>query len=101
ADAMVSDVSGIVVDFMASQKPLVMYAAQYADPHAFRQAHRTAAAAYVIDRDLRLLNDVLNSALGEDPLAATRAEHADYFLGGPERSEPAKRFIDLIRELSR
>jgi hypothetical protein len=101
ADAMVSDVSGIVVDFMASQKPLVMYAAQYADPHAFRQAHRTAAAAYVIDRDLRLLNDVLNSALGEDPLAATRAEHADYFLGGPERAVPAKRFIDLIRELSR
>lgn len=101
ADAMVSDVSGIVVDFMASQKPLVMYAAQYADPHAFRHAHPTAAAAYVIDRELQLLDDVLNSALGEDPLAATRAEHADYFLGGPERSDPAKRFIDLINEFSR
>jgi hypothetical protein len=100
ADAMVSDVSGIVVDFMASQKPLVMYAAQYADPHAFRHAHPTAAAAYVIDRDLRLLDDVLNSALGEDPLAATRAEHADYFLGGPDRAEPARRFMELIRELA-
>ncbi len=100
ADALVSDVSGIVVDFMASQKPLVMYAAQYADPHAFRHAHPTAAAAYVIDRDLRLLDDALNSALGEDPLAATRAEHADYFLGGPERSDPAKRFMDLVRGLA-
>ena len=99
-DAMVSDVSGIVVDFMASGKPLVMYAAQYADPDAFRAAHPSAAAAYVIDRDLERLDEALDAALGDDPLAASRAERADHYLGGPDRADPARRFMDLVRELS-
>ena len=99
-DAMVSDVSGIVVDFMASNKPLVMYAAQFADPDAFRNAHPTAAAAYVIDRDLVRLGEALDAALGDDPLAPIRAERADHYLGGPDRSDPARRFMDLVTELS-
>ncbi|QGG40037.1 CDP-glycerol glycerophosphotransferase family protein [Aeromicrobium yanjiei] len=100
-DAMVSDVSGIVVDFMASTKPLVMYAAQYADPDEFRATHPTAQAAYVIDRDLAQLDKALDAALGKDPLAAVRAERADYYLGGPDRAEPAARFIALLEELGR
>ncbi len=99
-DAMVSDVSGIVVDFMASTKPLVMYAAQFADPDAFRDAHPTSAAAYVIDRDLVHLDEALDAALGDDPLAGVRAERADHYLGGPDRAEPARRFMDLVTELS-
>jgi hypothetical protein len=99
-DAMVSDVSGIVVDFMASNKPLVMYAAQFADPDAFRDAHPTAAAAYVIDRDLVRLDEALDAALGADPLSAVRAERADHYLGGPDRADPARRFMDLVKELS-
>ncbi|MET0930752.1 MAG: CDP-glycerol glycerophosphotransferase family protein [Aeromicrobium sp.] len=99
ADAMVSDVSGIVVDFMASVKPVVMYAAQFTDPDAFRAAHPTAQAAYVIDRDLTQLDAALGSALGKDPLAAARAERADHYLGGPDRARPAQRFIDLVTEL--
>lgn len=98
-DAMVSDISGIVVDFMASAKPLVMYAAQFSDPDAFRAAHPTARAAYVIDRDLAGLGQALDAALGKDPLAAMRAERADDYLGGPDRSRPAQRFIDLVEEL--
>lgn len=99
ADAMVSDVSGIVVDFMASQKPLVMYAAQFSDPEAFRAAHPTAAAAYVIDGGLTRLGQALDAALGNDPLAPRRAELADHYLGGPDRAEPARRFIELVTEL--
>jgi len=99
-DAMVSDVSGIVVDFMASGKPLVMYAAQYADPEGFRAAHPSSAAAYVIDRDLERLGEALDAALGDDPLAASRAELADHYLGGSDRADPARRFMDLVRELS-
>ncbi len=99
-DVMVSDVSGIVVDFMASNKPLVMYAAQFDDPDAFRDAHPTSAAAYVIDRDLVHLDEALDAALGDDPLAAVRAERADHYLGGPDRAEPARRFMDLVTELS-
>lgn len=96
---MVSDISGIVVDFMASTKPLIMYAAQFTDPDAFRVAHPTAQAAYVIDRDLAQLDAALGAALGKDPLAAVRAERADHYLGGADRARPAQRFIDLVEEL--
>ena len=99
-DAMVSDVSGIVVDFMASLKPLVMYAAQFDDPDAFRAAHPTAQAAYVVDRHLTRLDGALDAALGKDPLAAARREGADHYLG-TDRAEPAQRFTDLLEELGR
>ncbi|WP_456695195.1 CDP-glycerol glycerophosphotransferase family protein [Aeromicrobium sp. P5_D10] len=99
ADLMVSDVSGIVVDFMASNKPLVMYAAQYVDPADFRTSHPSARAAYVIDRDLVQLDSVLTAALGKDPLAGVRAQQADLYLGGTERTEPARRFMNLVEEL--
>jgi hypothetical protein len=98
-DAMVSDISGIVVDFMASLKPLLMYAAQYDDPDAFRAAHPTARAAYVIDRDLVRLDAALDAALGKDPLADVRRERADHYLG-PDRAHPAQRFINLLDELA-
>ena len=99
-DAMVSDVSGIVVDFMASDKPLVMYAAQFADPDDFRASHPTARAAYVIDRDLTQMGEALDAALGGDPLAQTRRERADHYLGGADRFDPARRFMQLVRELA-
>lgn len=101
SDAMVSDVSGIVVDYMVSEKPLVMYAAQYDDPEAFRTSHPSASAAYVIDRDLKHLDAALTAALGKDPLAPHRKQQADLYLGGPERTEPARRFMDLVEELGR
>lgn len=99
-DAMVSDVSGIVVDFLASGKPLVMFAAQFDTAAEFRAAHPSASAAYVVDRDLVHLDAALDDALGADPLAATRAELADHYLGGPDHSDPAKRFMDLVREVA-
>lgn len=98
--AMVSDVSGIVVDFMASTKPLIMYAAQYDHADAFRAAHPTAQAAYVLDRHLTDIDAVLDAAFGADPLAAARADRAAHYLGGPDRAEPARRFIELVEELA-
>ncbi|KQX74289.1 CDP-glycerol glycerophosphotransferase family protein [Aeromicrobium sp. Root472D3] len=97
--AMVSDISGIVVDFMASLKPLVMYAAQFDDVEAFRAAHPTARAAYVVDRGLAQLDAALDAALGKDPLASVRRERADHYLG-PDRAHPAQPFIDLLEELA-
>ena len=31
---------------------------------------------------------------------AIRAERADHYLGGPDRTDPARRFMDLVPELS-
>ena len=98
-DAVVSDVSSIVVDFMASDKPYLMYAAQYDDVEAFRAAHPSAVGAYVVPRDLTGLSEQLDQLLGDDPLAELRHSRADYFLGGPERRDPAGRFLALLHEL--
>lgn len=104
SDAMISDVSGIVVDFMQSEKPFAMYAAQVpSGPELaadFRTAHPTAESAYVIDRELFNLDTILNLMLGPDPLSPTRADRAAYYLGGNDRKEPAKRFIDFVKQIS-
>lgn len=103
-DAMISDVSGIVVDFMESEKPFAMYAAQVSSgPELatdFRTAHPTAESAYVIDRELFNLDTILNLMLGPDPLSPTRADRAAYYLGGDDRKEPAKRFIEFVNKIS-
>lgn len=102
-DVMVSDISGIVVDFMASEKPYAMYAAQFAGPDAaerFRAAHPTAVGAYVLDRDLTHLPSTLDTMLGADPLAPVRPIRADHYLGGTGREHPADRFVALVRELA-
>lgn len=102
-DVMVSDISGIVVDFMASEKPYAMYAAQHAGADAaerFRAAHPTAVGAYVLDRDLTHLASTLDTMLGADPLAPVRPVRADHYLGGADRARPAERFVALVRELA-
>lgn len=98
-DALVSDVSSVVVDFMASDKPYAMYAAQYDDPEAFRAAHPSADGAYVVSRDLHDLGPAFDDLLGDDPRATVRHDRADYFLGGPERADPAGRLLALLTEL--
>ena len=99
-DTVVSDVSSIVVDFMASDKPYLMYAAQYDDVEAFRADHPTAVGAYAVDRALGNLTSALDDACGSDPLATVRHERADHFLGGAGRRAPAQRFLDLLAELA-
>lgn len=98
-DVLVSDVSSVVVDFMASDKPYAMYSAQYDDPEAFRSAHPSADGAYVVSRDLHDLGPAFDDLLGDDPRAAVRHARADYFLGGPERADPAARLLALLAEL--
>lgn len=104
ADAMISDVSGTVVDFMHSEKPFAMYAAQGRSGPGlatdFRSAHPTAESAYVIDRDLFNLETILNLMLGPDPLSPSRADRAAFYLGGNDRREPAERFLNLVNQLS-
>jgi len=102
-DAMISDVSGVVVDFMQSEKPFAMYAAQVrSSPDLageFRRVNPTADSAYVIDRDLFNLETILNLMLGPDPLSPTRTARTPYYLG-EDRRDPAQRFIKLVTGLS-
>lgn len=97
-DVLLSDVSSVVVDFMASGKPMVVYAAHDDDVEAFRDSHPTARGAYVVTRDLTTMQSAFDAAFGADPLADVRRAGADYFLGGPERRDAAARFLAALND---
>lgn len=103
SDALISDVPGIVVDYMQSEKPVAMYAAQVGTgpdlATEFRAEHPTAESAYVIDKDAINLETILTLMLGPDPLSPSRMRQSAYYLGGEDRPERAGPFIAFVKEL--
>ncbi|GAB3764356.1 CDP-glycerol glycerophosphotransferase family protein [Microlunatus parietis] len=101
ADALISDVSGVVTDFLASGRPYAMTAMAEPDPDAFRAAFPIGRSGYVIDRELAELDGVLDELLGADPLAGRRAELRTHYLGPFHGSESAEAVADYVRDLTR
>ncbi|MFI7281858.1 CDP-glycerol glycerophosphotransferase family protein [Micromonospora chersina] len=96
SDAMVSDVSSVVADYLYSEKPFVMVAVS-APAAQFAEAFPLARAAYVIDAHggrLQGLDTALDDLLGSDPLAATRRDLKKYYLGDIPSDRYAQRFLD-------
>ena len=105
--AMITDVSGIAADYMATDKPLAMVAVQAGEPGEggtatirFRERYPSSRAAYVIESDLATLDSTFDAMFGADPLAAGRSEQHRYFLGGFTGAESAQAFIAFLRELA-
>jgi hypothetical protein len=97
-DAMITDVSSVASDFLASGKPLAMVAIQQKGA-AFRQAIPMARVAYVIERDLSTLPEALDELLGPDSLATERHAYRSYCLGnalGPEAPMPFLQEVNRI-----
>jgi hypothetical protein len=96
SDAMVSDVSSVVADYLYSEKPFVMVAVSV--PAAqFPEAFPLARAAYVIDAHggrLQGLDAVLDDFLEADPLATARRDLKKYYLGDIPADRYAQRFLD-------
>jgi hypothetical protein len=99
ADAMVADVSGVVTDFMQSLKPFAMVATGD-KTDTFRARFPSSRSAYVIEWDLSTLDDALDAMLGDDPLAPTRVERREYYLGGYENGESASAFVRYVQSLT-
>ena len=99
ADAMVADVSGVVTDFMQSLKPFAMVATGD-KTDTFRARFPSSRSAYVIEWDLSTLDDALDAMLGDDPLAPTRVERREYYLGGYENGESARAFVRYLQSLT-
>ena len=86
-DALITDVSSVASDFLATGKPLAMVAIQQKGA-AFRQAIPMARVAYVIERDMSTLPTALDELLGPDslpPNVATTAITASGTLWEPRR----------------
>jgi CDP-glycerol glycerophosphotransferase (TagB/SpsB family) len=100
SDAMVSDVSSVVSDYLFSGKPFAMIAIP-ADPAAFVVEYPVARASYVIRADLADLDEQLEKMLGADPLAAQRADIRADYLGDFPADDYASAFVDAVRHVSR
>jgi hypothetical protein len=98
-DALISDVSSVVSDFLQSEKPYAMVSMR-SPVEEFRAEYPIARAAYVLLGDLSNLGAVLDDLLGDDPLAATRAELKRYVLGDFTNEQSADAFAEFVRELA-
>jgi hypothetical protein len=99
-DALVSDISSVVADFVASQKPYVVSNVANLPEERFRDRYPTAAAAYPLDRDCATLPEILNEIEkdGPDRLAARRHELKTYLLG-PDSPDALTRFGQAVDRL--
>jgi CDP-Glycerol:Poly(glycerophosphate) glycerophosphotransferase len=80
SDALVSDVSSVVSDYLFSQKPFAVSDMLDEGP-TFARTFPLASAAYVIPRSLGGLTEAVTEMLGPDPLAEQRKEMRRYYLG--------------------
>jgi hypothetical protein len=98
SDALVSDVSSVVSDYLFSGKPFAVADMVGAGDH-FATRLPLAAAGYVIPRDLSGLDGALDHLLGDDPLAPARGEMRVRYLGPFPAETYAEAFLRAARRL--
>lgn len=99
SDALVSDVSSVVSDFLASGKPYAM-TSMHGSVEEFRAENPVAETGYVILGDMSNLDDALDDLLFADPLAAERQERRRHVLGDFTGDESADAFAAFVRTLA-
>ncbi|MFI8072315.1 hypothetical protein ACIF85_26525 [Streptomyces sp. NPDC086033] len=92
ADVLISDVSSVVSDFLASGKPYAVANTSGLSEAAFRAAFPTAGAATVLTPDALGVRGLLDAVRqpGPDELAEARAELKRRLLGADEPSAQAR-----------
>jgi hypothetical protein len=97
ADALVSDVSSVVSDWLQSGKPYAMVSTRLPEDE-FRRRFPVARGAYVLLRDLSGAEDVLADMLGDDSMAAQREALRLSVLGGYTGRESAEAFAAYFHD---
>lgn len=98
SDAMVSDVSAVVSDYLQSGKPFSIVSVGRT-PAQLQIEAPAANAAYLIRGDLRNLGPALDDLLGDDPLAQDRERTRIYYLGDFREDGYAEGFLGASRRL--
>ncbi|MEU4716440.1 CDP-glycerol glycerophosphotransferase family protein [Micromonospora purpureochromogenes] len=96
ADALVSDVSGVISDFLYSGKPYAV-TDMGVDGDDFVARFPLADSGYVLRRDMSNVDDVLTRLLDTDPLASARWETRRRYLGDFPADSYADGFLDAAR----
>ncbi|MGW0473272.1 hypothetical protein [Streptomyces coeruleorubidus] len=100
ADLLISDVSSVISDFLASEKPYAVANTSGLPEEAFRTAFPTVAAATVLTPDAAGMPDLLETVRHpeKDELAEARAE-LKLCLLGPADPPSQERFNAAVRAL--
>ncbi|MEU5974227.1 hypothetical protein [Streptomyces sp. NPDC047315] len=100
SDAMVSDISSVVSDFMASGKPYAVTDSAGVGADEFQRQNTAARAAVVLTNDAQDLDRLLAAVASpdRDVLAGARRELKQYLLG-PDRPTSMERFNAAVRTL--
>ncbi|MGW3241728.1 hypothetical protein [Streptomyces sp. NPDC001070] len=101
ADLLISDVSSVVSDFLASEKPHAVANTSGLDENAFRSAFPTAAAATILSPDAHEVPGLLDSVRNQerDSLGPARAALKERLLG-PAEPTSLERFKAAARALA-
>ena len=81
ADVLVADRSGVLSDFLASDKPYVVVNATGVPHEQFRAAHLSTGGAYLLGEGAAGLAEALDDALGPDTLRAQRRATREAVVG--------------------
>ena len=98
SDAMISDVSAVVSDYLQSGKPFSIVSVGR-EPEELLIDVPAAKAAYVLRDDLSNLDEVFDDLLRDDPLADLRHATKVYYLGDFPDDSYAEGFLDAARSV--
>ena len=96
ADLLISDISSVITDFLASRKPYAVSNRRDMPDAAFRAMFPSSSAAELLGSDLATLPTALADAAGADPRRPQRETLSEYLLG-PE-GDPMVLFLHEIDE---
>lgn len=91
ADLLVSDISSVITDFLASGKPYVVTHFGTSSPEQFRLEFPSAAGAYILVGDGSEVAAHVRDAREVDSLSEDRARTTAYLLG-EQQGDPVERF---------
>ncbi len=96
ADALISDVSSVVPDFLYSEKPFAI-CAMGGSVEEFFEEMPVAQAGYVVASDGSNIESVLDDLLGADPRLPVRTQLKTYYLGDIPAEGYAEAFLNAAR----
>ncbi|MFI9589307.1 CDP-glycerol glycerophosphotransferase family protein [Nonomuraea sp. NPDC052265] len=94
-DLLISDISSVVADFLASEKPYAVTNVAGLPERAFHERYPSTEAGVLLGEDLAALADFLD---GEDTLARARIKLRSYLLG-PEYPDALTRFDAAVERV--
>jgi hypothetical protein len=97
ADALISDVSGVVTEALYSLKPLALTNMLGESGAAYASAFPLSKAAYIIDADAGNMNSVIDELLVTDSLNDARVALKTYYLGDFGDENYAEGFLSAAR----